>query len=150
MIEEIATVVAAENEGVWLTTKVVSTCHSCQANDTCGTGMLARAFTSRPSRFFVNTDRTLLPGERVKIALAEQGLLKAAFMVYVLPLLLITAVIMIAQLIWQPPEPVLILLAIAGGVAGFLLARLYNHWLSLQPDQIIITDVLPQLGLHVS
>ncbi|MDX3773979.1 SoxR reducing system RseC family protein [Chromatiaceae bacterium AAb-1] len=148
MADEIATVVSSEHNGVWLSTTPVSSCHACHASENCGAGVVAKTFTPKKTRFFVVTDKTLLPGERVRIAITEQSLIKAAFMVYLMPLLLMFACILLARHWWQPAEGWLILLAVVSAAGGFLLARKYNHWLARQPEQITITEVLPQLGLQ--
>ena len=87
MVEEIATVVAAESGGVWLTTTPAGTCNACQVSNDCGTGIVTKALTPRRQRFFVSTELSLLAGEQVRIGVAEQSLLKAAALVYLMPLM---------------------------------------------------------------
>ena len=89
MVEEIATVVAVEAGGVWLSTTPVASCNACNVSDDCGTGIVAKTMTPRQQRFFITTPLSLLPGEQVKIGLQESSLLVAALMVYLLPLLLL-------------------------------------------------------------
>ncbi len=148
MVEEIATVVAVETEGLWLTTTPAGTCHSCHASTDCGTGIVAKTFTPRQNRFFVKSSLQLLPGEQVKIGVAEQGLVLAALAVYLLPLLLMLAVIITLQSLWQPTEGWLVLAAILAGAGGFGLARLYNKQIQQREEQVIILKVLPSLKLH--
>ncbi|OYW96740.1 MAG: sigma E positive regulator RseC/MucC, partial [Alishewanella sp. 32-51-5] len=78
MVEEIATVVATESDGVWLTTTPAGSCNSCHASGDCGTGIVAKTLTPRQRRFFVKSALPLLPGEQVRIGVAEQGLVTAA------------------------------------------------------------------------
>lgn len=148
MIEEVATVVSTAENGVWLKTTPSGNCNSCDENKTCGTGLVARALTPRDAHFFVFTELSLLPGEQVKIAVAEENLLKAAAMVYVLPVILLVVFAVVVQAVWQPPELLVILAAITGGVIGFLCAQKYNNHLNQQPEQVQIISVIPRLAVQ--
>ena len=82
MLEEIATVMKSQTDGVWLKTQSVSSCNACQANNDCGTGVVAKALTPRENLFFVKSPLQLLEGQKVKIAVSEQHLLSAAALLY--------------------------------------------------------------------
>jgi sigma-E factor negative regulatory protein RseC len=146
MVEEIATVVRCESDGVWLTTTPVASCNACHVSDDCGTGIVAKSLTPRQHHFFVASTLSLLPGEQVKIGLQEQSLVMAALMVYLLPLLLMLLAAgggSIAGL----SEPWLMLLAICGATAGFMLARRYGSGQEKR-SQIEIIEILPSLGVQ--
>lgn len=145
MVEEIATVVANEDAGVWLVTTPAGSCNSCNVSDDCGTGIVAKTFTPRQNRFFVKTQLNLLPGEQVQIGIAEHGLVVAALIVYLLPLLLMLIVLVLAQALWQPSELWLIFMAVLAAASGFFVARLYNNRVQQQQEQVHILHVLPQL-----
>lgn len=147
MVEEIATVVAAEAHGVWLTTTPVGSCNSCQVNQECGTGIVAKTFTPRQQRFFVSTELVLLPGEKVKVGIAEQGLIAAALFVYLLPLSLMMMALLVLNTLWQPAEIILILAAVLMLAAGFALARWYDRRRNLI-EQVQILEVLPALAVQ--
>lgn len=147
MVEEIATVVGAEQGGLWLSTQPVTSCNACQVSDDCGTGIVTKALTPRQHRFFIPTELTLLPGEQVRIGISEQGLLRAALMMYLLPLVLMLLAVLIIQQLWQPPEGVLMLSAAAGAFAGFALARRFGRSAA---EQICILDVLPSVAVNQS
>ncbi|MDP5206711.1 SoxR reducing system RseC family protein [Alishewanella sp. SMS9] len=148
MVEEIATVLAIESDGVWLNTTPAGTCHSCHVSTDCGTGIVAQTFTPRQNRFFVKTPLQLLPGEQVTIGVAEQGLVLAALAVYLLHLVLMLVVVVTMQSLWQPAEGWLMLGALIGGASGFALARRYNQSLQSQQEQVIILNVLPSIKLN--
>lgn len=148
MVEEIATVVAKEPEGVWLVTTPAGSCNSCSASADCGTGIVAKTFTPRKNRFFVRTPLNLLPGEQVQIGIAEQGLVIAALMVYLLPLFLMLLALVLVQWLWQPAEPWLLLVAVLAASGGFYLARLYDNKVQRQQEQVFILRILP--GLNIS
>lgn len=144
MVEEIATVVSCEAEGLWLSTQPVTSCNACQVSDDCGTGIVTKALTPRQHRFFISTDLKLLPGEQVRIGISETGLVQAALMVYLLPLVLMLLGALAVQWLWQPPEGLLMLAAGAGALVGFALARRFGH---LNAEQICIIDVLPSVAI---
>lgn len=145
MVEELATVVAAETAGVWLVTTPAGSCNSCNVSADCGTGIVAKTFTPRQNRFFVKTSLNLLPGEQVQIGITEHGLVLAALMVYLLPLLLMLMVLLLVQTLWQPAELWLVFSAMLAAAGGFYLARLYNDKVQQQQEQVQILRVLPQL-----
>ena len=145
MVEEIATVVDNDAAGVWLVTTPAGSCHSCHVSADCGTGIVAQTFTPRQNRFFVKTTLQLLPGEQVQIGVAEQGLVLAALMVYLLPIALMLVVLLLLQFLWQPAEGWLIISALISAALGFLLARIYNNKVQQAHEQVQILRVLPQL-----
>lgn len=147
MVEEIATVIANEPGGVWLVTTPAGSCNSCNVSTDCGTGIIAKTFTPRQNRFFVKTPLNLLPGEKVQIGVAEQGLVLAALMVYLLPLVLMLAMSVLVQLLWQPAEVWLLLIAVLAAGCGFWLARLYNNKIQQQQEQVRILRILPELNI---
>lgn len=94
MIEEMGEVVAVEKGFAWIETKVKTTCNSCVANNDCGTGLVAKAFTPKPEHLRIATPSQLSVGQQVKIGIPEQHLLSASLWLYILPLsvLIISAV----------------------------------------------------------
>ena len=146
MVEEIATVVSADDSGVWLTTTPVTSCNACQVSDDCGTGIVAKTLTPRTQQFYIQTELPLLPGEQVKIGLHEHNLLKAAMMVYLLPLLLMLLLALLGSSIGLS-EGGIILLAVLGATAGFMLARRYDR-AQAGLAQLSILQVLPSLAIR--
>ncbi|MDX1677485.1 SoxR reducing system RseC family protein [Arsukibacterium sp.] len=150
MIEQIATVVAVEPAGVWLTTTPVTTCQSCHASDDCGTGIVAKTMTPRQNRFFIRTELSLLPGEQVTVAMAGQQLVTIALLVYLLPLLLMMASALLVHLNSNAAEGWVMLAAALGAGCGFLLARHYGTRTTRHQPLRILT-VLPDIKVsHVS
>jgi sigma-E factor negative regulatory protein RseC len=147
MVEEIATVVATESDGVWLTTTPAGSCNSCQVSGDCGTGIVAKTLTPRQRRFFVKSALPLLPGEQVRIGVAEQGLVTAALLVYLLPLLLMIASVTLLHTLWQLAEVWLLLAAVIALYSGFRLAKHYDQRLQ-HLESVQILQVLPQLSVR--
>ncbi|WP_133406151.1 SoxR reducing system RseC family protein [Parashewanella tropica] len=87
MMEEKAKVVSPVKDG-WVMVEVESksACHSCHNEDSCGTSAVAKAFTPKTQVFSIETNLELQPDELVKIGLPESVILKAAALVYLLPL----------------------------------------------------------------
>ncbi|KKO48557.1 sigma E positive regulator RseC/MucC [Arsukibacterium sp. MJ3] len=147
MIEQIATVLAVDEGGVWLGTTPVTTCNACQVSSDCGTGIVAKTLTPRQNRFFVSTHLTLLPGEQVKIATTEQQVVIAALLVYLLPLVLMLLLALVADLAWQVSEGWTMLAALFGACAGLLIARYYGNNVATA-QQLNIVAVLPALKVQ--
>ncbi len=150
MVEEIATVVQVETTGVWLQTKVVSSCQSCSANDSCTSGVVAKALTRRDYRFFLLQPANapeLLVGQQVRIGIAEDVLVKSALLVYLLPLLIfITALGLAYSAGWG--EGVQLLAALSGGVFGMWLAGKLSKSIGSVQQQVQLLAVLPNLTIH--
>lgn len=150
MVEEIATVVQVEASGVWLQTKVASSCQSCSAQDSCTSGVVAKAMTRRDYRFFLQqtgTDQELKVGQQVRIGIAEDILVKSALLVYLLPLLMFIAALGLAFYAgWS--EGAQLIAALLGGAAGIWLARKQSAGIGSIQQQVQLLAVLPYLTVQ--
>jgi len=148
MVEEIATVVEVETDGVWLQTKVVSSCQSCSAQDSCTSGVVAKALTRRDYRFFLpQATPELLVGQQVRIGIAEDVLVKSALYVYLLPLLMFIAALGLAFAGgWN--EAVQLAVGVAGGCFGMLLARQFGKGVGSVQQQVHLLAILPGLAVE--
>lgn len=146
MLEEIATVMKSQADGVWLKTQSVSSCNACHANNDCGTGVVAKALTPRENLFFVKSPLQLLAGQKVKIAVSEQHLLSAAALLYLLPLFCLIAVAALLSRL-QLAESAVVLGSLTALVAGFGVARFFSGPAAKQ-EQIEILAVLPELSVQ--
>jgi len=90
MIEEVGVVIAVEGSQVTVETQIKSTCGSCQAQPNCGTGAIARALTPRPESITLDSDLALSVGNKVRIGIPEEALLKASVWLYVTPIMALT------------------------------------------------------------
>ncbi len=91
---------------------------ACQANNDCGTGVVAKALTPRENLFFVKSPLQLLEGQKVKIAVSEQHLLSAAALLYLLPLFCLIAVAALLSRL-QLAESAIVLGSLTALVARF-------------------------------
>lgn len=87
MLSELATVEQVTTSGVWVSTRTLTTCSSCQQQSNCATGIIAKALPGRQQRLFVPTDEVLLSGQQVEIAIESTAVLQSSLLVYGLPLL---------------------------------------------------------------
>ncbi len=87
MMEELAKVVSEPDDG-WVTVEVEtkSACHSCHNDENCGMSAVSKAFSAKAQTFSIQTQLPVKVGEMVKIGLPESVILKAASLVYLLPL----------------------------------------------------------------
>ena len=131
MSEEVATVVAIDEQHVWVECERRSACSGCQQQSNCGTGTVAKAFPQRQQRIRVPRTMTLAVGQQVRLGIPQQSLLRGAALVYVLPLFCLLVGALLGQL-WLAPlleggEGITILSCLGGGALGFLLIRFYSN-----------------------
>ncbi|MDY0249205.1 MAG: SoxR reducing system RseC family protein [Pseudomonas sp.] len=126
MIEEAGIVMAIEADGVWVATQRKTTCGSCSARMTCGHGLLTSlASDKKPHLIKVHTDFALCEGDPVMLGISESLLVRSAFLVYMLPLLVMFIGALTAQAL-DVSEPWIILTAALGFFAGALWVRRYS------------------------
>ncbi len=81
-----ATVLRQDAGGVWLSTPVSTSCSGCQQQDSCSSGLVAKALPVRQQQLFLAGGADLLPGQQVEICLEPGAVLRSALLVYLLPL----------------------------------------------------------------
>ncbi|WP_438971902.1 SoxR reducing system RseC family protein [Methylophaga sp.] len=122
MIEQKATVIRRDAHQVWVEAERQSTCGQCQARKGCGTGLLAKHIGQRFSRIAVKTNKNLKIGQNVVVSIPEQALLSGAFMMYLVPLLMLFASATLARMA-NSGELVEIIAGLSGLLAGFFLVK---------------------------
>jgi len=104
-----------------------STCGSCAAQNGCGQGVLAKYLSGSQ---FVRVTLKHRPtsdfqiGEQVELGIEEAAMLRAAFLAYLVPLLLLVAGASIGN---QFSEPFAIMLGLAGLIIGGIYVRKQSH-----------------------
>ena len=167
MIEQHARVVAIEGDIALLHTEGQSACGSCQANSTCGTGLLAKLFPTRarqPLRLPIDhLARRPLPGQRVVLGIDEDYLQRNTLLRYAVPLLGLLGGAILGDLssagdaAGNGSE----LAAIFGGLFGLTAAIFWVRWRShcatarlahsvriLRVEPGVQTVAIRDLGLH--
>ncbi len=120
MVEERAVVVAVDGLQAWVEAGSKAGCGSCSAASSCGTAALGKLFGNRPFRIAVSNPLHAAVGEEVTIAIPERGLMSGAARLYLLPVLLLFAVLLTVEWVLPSkaewPVVVLSLLLSWGGV----------------------------------
>ena len=145
MIEEIATVIGVEADGVWVKTQAKTTCGACQQQDSCTSGVVAKALTPKEPRLFIPTAVAVLPGQQVRIGLHETALTQAALRVYLVP---IVAFMLTMGLLVQmgANEGVQLLGGLLGSGLSLLLVR-RSEQKREKSLQVSLLEVLPTLAV---
>lgn len=95
MVEESGTIIAVKDGKILVKTEVKSTCSHCQVRDNCGTSVIAKAFANKSEHLQYDCQQPVTLGQQVTLGIAEQTLLSASMLVYLLPLItLITAALL--------------------------------------------------------
>lgn len=104
MIEEVGVITGIDKQNheqyIWVETKIKTTCGGCQANDNCGTGVIAKALTPKKEQLYLACDETVNIGQQVKLGIPEGNLLKASALVYLLPIVVVLVTALIAQFVF--------------------------------------------------
>lgn len=103
MLEEVGVVSAVQQQSgsqlISVQTQIKSTCGSCEAQSNCGTGAIAKVLASKPEDLQFYYDGRVSVGQKVKLGIPEQSLLKASSLVYLLPLVALLFAAVLAELI---------------------------------------------------
>ncbi len=123
MIEEQGRVIALEPGAVWVETLRKSTCSGCAAKNGCGQGLMDRlGVPERRGTIRALSDLQLQVGDSVVVGIREDVLLRGAFLVYLLPLLMLFAAALLATQL-ALAEPFVILAALGGFLVAWLFVR---------------------------
>lgn len=97
MIEELGTIKAVDKDHIWVETTIKTTCGGCVANDHCGTGTVARAFSPKTQTLIFRCSKRAEVGQQVKLGIPEEALLSASALMYMLPLLVLVVSALLGQ-----------------------------------------------------
>ncbi|QSX34709.1 SoxR reducing system RseC family protein [Shewanella avicenniae] len=88
MMEQVGKVISTDADG-WVRVEVQmkSACSHCSQSDSCGTSAISKAFNPRVQQFSLPTNEHYAIGTLLKLGLPESVILKAAALVYLLPLI---------------------------------------------------------------
>ena len=160
-MEELATVVAIDDNFITVTSQVKSSCNSCSQVSTCASGQVAKAIPHKQLSFTLSLkeikqtdqkEQKITIGDSVILTLPEVDVLKSAWQVYLLPILGLFLFSAVGQ--WLTLQGVfqheLIALSV-GLIGGYLGYRLAKH-LQNRPDQLgklqpKIARILPKIDV---
>jgi sigma-E factor negative regulatory protein RseC len=122
VIEETATVVSCDGVQADVETERRGGCANCSVGQGCGAALLARVFGGRSSRLRVDNAIRAEPGDRVVIGVPESGVVMAATLLYLTPLLGLIVCAFLAELGagWSGAADTGEWPSILGGALGFV------------------------------
>lgn len=136
MITENAVVERIEGEDIWVQTQRQSTCGSCAAQKGCGTATIGKVVGLRSTKIRLLGEEAAKTGvnvgDQVLVGLQENAMLRGAFMVYAVPLLLLIFFSAIASISGYP-EPIVIAAAALGLLLGGSILRVYTQRIRYNP-----------------
>lgn len=97
MIEEIGVITAVDKDHIWVETQIKTTCGSCEAQDNCGTGVVAKAFAPKKEKLILRCKQVAQVGQQVKLGIEEEHLLSASALMYVLPIVIMIVTALTSQ-----------------------------------------------------
>lgn len=140
-----ATVIRQEAGGVWLATPVSTSCSGCQQQDSCSSGLVAKALPKREQQLFLAEMPDLLPGQQVEISVSPGAILGSALLVYLLPLSIFIAALALGHaLMWH--ELAALGVALLATALTLLTVRRVEQGRAGQL-QVRLVRVLPQIAV---
>ncbi|MFT5520041.1 MAG: sigma-E factor negative regulatory protein RseC [Enterobacterales bacterium] len=127
MIKQPAKVIAETEFSYLLESLPKSACPQCDAGKGCGGGLLAKAFSNKTYKLELNKNKELSINEIVQIGIPSQLLVRASFIVYFLPLLLMIVTALVAGLYTNNQDIYTVSGAIIGFVGGLLIANVLSN-----------------------
>ena len=128
MMEELATVIAINQDKITVQSQIKSACSGCQQVDNCGSGQVAKAIPQRKLTLEIVSTLPMRVGDTVVLGVPEQALTLVAAQVYLFPLAGLIIGAGLGQ--WLVEQGVLAheLYAIAFGAIGGYLGYRLAHW----------------------
>ncbi len=121
MLEQAAEVLVADSGNIWVRAVESSGCGTCGGQG-CSTRRIAELFRRDTRGFRVDSDLSLVPGDRVVIGIAPGSVLSGALRVYGLPLAAMLLGALAAQF-WFPGDGPALAGLLLGGTLGALWVR---------------------------
>lgn len=118
-----ARVVAIDGHHATVSVEAVAACARCAAGHGCGAGLLQKGRT-RLIQARLGDGLDLAPGDRVRLELTPDHLLRAAWLAYGLPLLVLVLAVAAAARISEAGEFVVVASGAVGLICGLLAGRL--------------------------
>ncbi|MFT5234798.1 MAG: sigma-E factor negative regulatory protein RseC [Shewanella sp.] len=147
MMEEMAKVLTCDGSG-WVTVEVQvkNACGHCDNNESCGTSAVSKAFSPKVQQFSVPSNDQYAPGDLLKLGLPESVILKAAALVYLLPLMglfvgVVLASVVTSQLNLASSDLVVIPFALAGALLFWFIARRAARRMESDSQPVIISHL---------
>jgi len=156
MIEEQAVVLTdnQQNNVTDATVKVrverKSACQSCQLKSGCGQRAMAELSSNKSIELDIPNTLNVKPGDNISIAIPEEGLITAALVVYLIPLLSMLILAVLAKSFAGFNDAVVALFGVSGLLLGFIYAKHYGR--KHEQDACFVPEMVsltPQLSQKV-
>ncbi|MCW8879548.1 MAG: SoxR reducing system RseC family protein [Kangiellaceae bacterium] len=128
-LTETGLVTKIEGNNAWVNTKAKLACSSCQVESTCGNGILEKYLAGKIFISLVPNQLNAEVGDEVILSVAKSSVTKASFVVYFMPLLLMTSFAFIAEKLFVS-EPVTIISGMLGLSIGIVFISIYNRFVA--------------------
>lgn len=152
MIQERGVITQVQEGAIQVSTKVANTCGSCQQNQHCGTGLLAKWLAPKPEDLRLECQESVAVGQEVVLGVEEGILLKAAALIYMVPLLVlvIAAALMsyVSGYLNLQSEWLVIAVSFAAMASTFASIRWFLHRHAGRHFQPRLLQVLPDYRAH--
>ncbi|MGN0921818.1 MAG: SoxR reducing system RseC family protein [Cellvibrio sp.] len=148
MVIEHGTVVAVEQEGVWVEAVRKSVCAGCKARQGCGQGLLSK-YSQHQGYLWIlksNVSTPVNPGDEIEFGLPDDVIVKSSMIIYLVPLVLLLVGVVAAHNLMPGDGPAVIgafLGLITGGILTKMHARRVRSDLRYQPQLISVVRSTP-------
>ena len=123
MIKQKAIVIAVDDTTIWLDSERQSTCGQCQVKKFCGAELSNNYVGNNFFRIAIDKEINVAVGQHVQLGILEQSLVQGAFIIYIIPLMIMFLLTVIAQLL-NFSEVVEFIASICGLAIGFYLVHI--------------------------
>lgn len=117
-------VIEIQSQTMKLKVNRASGCHSCSANNSCGTGILSKHF-EHYSVFTRPRQTGVVVGDLVSLEISSKTLFYRAFQLYMLPLLALFAGGILGDVLYPEQETLQIAFAFSGFFSALLLTKYF-------------------------
>ncbi len=147
MMTAIGEVIAQEDDWILVRCERQSSCQSCAAKQSCGTGVVANVLPKRATEFRVVCLHPVSIGSRVEIGIAQESFLRLSLLIYMLPMLFLILGSALGQWfasLFGMGEGITIFLGVISAVLGFFIARFVTQkWERKANLQPVLVKIFP-------
>lgn len=123
-----ATVTAVEGERIRLSFHPLRHCQRCLRGEGCGAGVFSRLFSAQGSELWLPAERSFVLGQSVRVGVSERELVRAAALLYGLPLLVFMLAASAAATVFSSALGSDLGALLIGLLAAALALRLAGRW----------------------
>ncbi len=138
MIREIAEIVAVEKQRLVVSTQLKTGCGGCAQQNTCGAGIISKAFSDRRAEFSVSRPAgDFHVGQQIELLLPEVALTKFSLLMYGIPILTLLLIASVLSNVAWMSEGWVIIAAFVGFGLSFKGLRSWMKKRDLQVSQLL-------------